>query len=132
MMLRGELPTVVVGKEPAFRDADQGIMGLVVLPLGEERLVRGNQRNAVPIGELDEPRFGMPLGFAAVALQLDVEAVPEQLEERLQPAGGKLALPRGDGTVERTRRAAGERSRCGRAPAGVPRYARETSRIRRR
>ncbi len=112
MMLRGELPTLVVGEEPAFGDADQGIMGLVVLAPGEERLVRGNQRNAVPIGELDEQRFGMSLGLGAVALQLDVEAVPEQLEQRLQPGGGKLALARGDGAVERTGRAAGERKQA--------------------
>ena len=72
MMLRRELPAVAVGEEPAFRDADQGIMGLIIPPPGEERFVRGNQGNAVPIGQLDEQRFGVPLGFGTVALQLDV------------------------------------------------------------
>src|SRR6266536_2918430 len=112
MMLRSELAAVVVREQPAFRDADQGIVGLVIRSFGEERLVRGDQRNAVRIGKLDQERLGVALCFAAVALQLDVEAVPEQLPQRLQPCGGELALARGDGAVERTGRAAGQREQA--------------------
>src|SRR5207248_10589285 len=100
---------LVVGEQPAFGDADQGVVRLVILALREERLVRRDQGDAVCVGKLDERRLGMALDFVAVALQLDIEAVAEEPPQRMEPRGGKLALPRRDGAVERTRGAARER-----------------------
>jgi len=52
-------------------------MGLMVLALGKERLVGRNDRNAARIGHLEQSGLGGMV--IAMALQLDVEPVSEQL-----------------------------------------------------
>ena len=89
-VLGRELAPVGLGHEPAFGDADQRVVRLVVLARGEERLVGGDQRDAARIGELDQRGFRGALGRGAVALQLDVEPVAEQPQR-----APRSALPRG-------------------------------------
>jgi len=57
-MLGGELSPVGVGDDAALGDGDQRVMGVVVLALGEVRLVGGNERNVAGIGKLDQRAFG--------------------------------------------------------------------------
>ena len=77
VMIRGQLPPVSLGQQPAFRNADQRVMSLVIFGLGEHRLVRCHQRDAVSVGEVDEQGFGGALACNPVSLQLDVKPVSE-------------------------------------------------------
>ena len=69
----------MLGRAPApfGLDADERVVGLVVLARGEKRLVGGNQRNAVRICEVYQERLTGALGAGAVALQLDIEPIAE-------------------------------------------------------
>ena len=53
-------------------------MGLEILRAGEERLVRRDQRQAAPIGEIQQLRLDGALLREAVALQFDIQPVAEQ------------------------------------------------------
>ena len=61
-VLGGELAPVGLDHQPPFGDADQRVVRLVVLPVREQRLVGGDERNAARIGELDERRLDGALG----------------------------------------------------------------------
>ena len=108
-MLRGELAPVGFRNDTAFGDADQRVVGLVVLRGGEVRLIGRDQRGALGIGEFDQHRLGLALGRHAMALQFDIEPVAEQIEQRFQARRGERALPGGDRRIERTAEAPGER-----------------------
>ena len=77
-MLRGELAPIGIGDDAALGNADQRVVGLIVLDGGEIGLVGRDQRNALVVGELDQRRFGLTLGGHAMALQFDVEPVAEK------------------------------------------------------
>ena len=106
------------------------------------RLVGGDQRHALAIGEIDQRRLGALLGRGAVALQFDIEPVAERREQRIEAGGGEMALPGGNREIERAARPAGERDEAvgfacepfelevGFSCGGVSRKAREDSRIR--
>ncbi len=108
-VLGRERLAVGLDHEPPLGDADQGVVRLVVLARREEGLVGGDERQAHPIGELDERGLGDAVGLAAVALQLDIEAVPEQPDERLAARAREISLAGDDRGVERAAGAAGER-----------------------
>ncbi len=109
MVLRAQLPPVALGDQPALRDADQRIVCLVVLAPGEIGLVGGDERQASRIGKLDERRLGAALGGKAMALQLDIEPVAENVVQPGTAGGGEIGLPGGKGEIERTGGTAGER-----------------------
>ena len=108
-MLDRELAPVALREQAALGDADQRVVRFVVLRGGEIGLVGGDQRQALGVGELDQRRLGGALAGTAVALQFDIEAVAEQLEQRLQARAGEMALPGGERAVERAAGPAGER-----------------------
>ena len=54
VVLGRELAAVGLGDHAAFGDGDQRVVGVVVLALGEVRLVGGDQRNVAGIGEFDQ------------------------------------------------------------------------------
>ncbi len=66
-------------EERALGDAEQRVMRLVVGAGGEIGLVGRDQRQAVPVGEVDQRRLDRGLGFDPVALELDIEAPVEGL-----------------------------------------------------
>ena len=74
----GELIAVGFGDQPTAGDAEQRVMGFVVVSGREKRLVGRNQRKALGVGEIDQAGLGAALLFDAVALQLDIEAIAEQ------------------------------------------------------
>jgi hypothetical protein len=78
-VLGGELAAVGLGDHPAFGDADQRVVRFVVLALGKERLVGGDEGDASGIGEPDQRRLDGALGRGAVPLQLDIEPVAEDV-----------------------------------------------------
>ena len=84
-------------------------MRLVIFGRGEKRLVGRDQRDSVGIGEIEQSRLGAALRGGAVALQLDIEPVAEQLHQHCKPRHRQMALAGGDGLIERTARPAGQR-----------------------
>ncbi|VCU09306.1 hypothetical protein RHODGE_RHODGE_02480 [Rhodoplanes serenus] len=100
-VLGGEMAPLGLGEQPPLGDAQQRVVGLVIVGRGEERLVGGDQRHARRIGEIDQRPLGGPLGLGAVTLQLDIEAVAEQALQGRQAGGGERRLARHDGAVER-------------------------------
>ena len=108
-VLRRELAAVAVGDRAALGDAEQRVMGLVILARGEERLVGGDQRDAARIGEIDQRGSTVRSARHAVALQLDIEPVAEQALQVVAARQRQRVLAGGDGGVERATGAAGER-----------------------
>ena len=72
----------------------------IALP-GKERLVGRNQRHAATIGIVDEPGFGEGFLRPPVALQLDIEAVAEQLAQPVEPSRGVRFETVGEPGVDR-------------------------------
>ena len=61
-------------------------MGFVIVGGGKIRLVGGNQRKTLGIGQIDQRGFDPPFLVDAVALQFDIEPVAEQ---RGQPVAAR-------------------------------------------
>ena len=87
----GELIAVGFGDQPTASDAQQRVMGFVIVSGREIRLVGRNQRNALGVSEIDQAGLGAALLLDAVALQLDVEAVAERLANRSQRVAASAA-----------------------------------------
>ena len=113
-MLRGQPPArVLLIDVGALGDADQRVMRLVDLGLGEIDVIGGDQRDALGIGHLDMPALADLLGLgqpvlARVALQLDVEPVAEGRSQPVHQHLGLAALSGAQQPAHRTIRPAGE------------------------
>ena len=92
MIVRRQPAAVVVGDHRAFGDGDQRVMRVVILARQEEGLVGGDQRQIVPVGEIDGRGLERPV-VAGEPLELDIEPVAEQVPQRQQPL---LGLSRDD------------------------------------
>ena len=112
-VLGRELAPVGLDHEPPFGDADQRIMGLVVLPAREQRFVAGDERDPARIGELDQRRLRAAFRGRAVPLQFDVEPVAEEPLKGLAAPVRQLRLTGEHGGVERPARASGQRDQAG-------------------
>ena len=108
VVLGREAAAVVLIEVAAFRNAEQCVVGLVVLGLGEVALVGRDERQILGVGEIDELRLDGFLLGEAVALKLDIEAVAEDVLERLHARGCGRAVIVGNGLVDRAVGAAGE------------------------
>ena len=94
--------------EGAFRDTQQGVMGLVHRLVREIGLIGRNQGQIAGIGLADQPVLGFELGFKTVTLQLDIKPVAKGRCELVQIGRG-LRLPTArDQTVEKAIRPAGQ------------------------
>ncbi len=102
IVLRGELPALGLGDQPALGDADQRVVRLMVLADGKIGLVGGDQRNPACIGEIEQAAFGLTLDHHAVALQLDIEPVAEQFLHLPATRLRDVALPGREGEIETT------------------------------
>ncbi len=98
-MLRGQAAAgVLLVDIGALGDADQRIVRLVHVGLGEVDIVGRDQRNVHRIGHFHVAALGQALGlgrcavFAGVALQFDVEAVAETGVQALQQCLGLGAV----------------------------------------
>ena len=109
-MLGGELAALAFGDEPALGDAQQRIVGLVILAAGEERLVGGHERNAAGVSKLDQSRLRRAFGRHAVTLQFDIEAITKQPLQVFAARHDECALAGADRRVERTVDSATERN----------------------
>ena len=84
-------------------------MRLKIHGLREIGLVRRDERQPAPIGEIEELRFDLPLLRKAVALDFDVQPVAEDARQRLRAASRLVGSGEGECAVERAVRPAGER-----------------------
>ena len=112
-VLARQAPPVVLGDVVAVGDAQQRVVRLVVVGRGEIDLVGGDDRQRARIGELEQRRLGLDLVLQAVALDLDVEPVAENLLQRLQALERQLLLALAQRLVDGAVRAAGQRDQAG-------------------
>ena len=97
-----------------FGDADQRVMGLEHVGLGEIHVIGGHQRQGFRIGQVDQPAFGRGLGrhqlavLAGMALQFDVEPGRKGPVQAVGKRIGLVALPLRDQQAQRTGGAAGQ------------------------
>ena len=90
-MIRRELVAVGFGDEPAAGNAQQRVVGFVIVGGGEIRLVGRDQRQPLGIGEIDQAGLGAAFPFNAVTLQFEIEPVAEQARQPL--AARRRELP---------------------------------------
>src|SRR5262249_61123972 len=100
-MLPGQPAPLVLGAIAPRRDAQERIVRLVVIGGREVSLVGGNDRQRLGVSELDEHGLGLDLVLEAMALQLDVEAITEDLLQGLQPRQGHLLVSFAQGRIDR-------------------------------
>lgn len=67
-MIRRELLALGLGDQPPARDAEERVMGFVIVGRGEIRLVGRNQRQSLGVGDVDQAAFDAPLLLGVVAL----------------------------------------------------------------
>ena len=108
-MIGGQLLAVGLGDQPAAGDAEQRVMGFVVVVGGEIGFVGRNQRQALAIGEIDQAAFDAALLVDVMALQFDIEAVAEKTSQPLAARCRQLRMPRGERERNRAIGTAGQR-----------------------
>ena len=108
-MIRRELLAIGLGDQPAAGDAEQRVMGLVVVGGGKIRLVGRDQRQALGIGEIDQAGLGAALLLDAVTLQFDIEPVAEQACQPVAARRRQRGLIGSDRQRNRPLRPAGQR-----------------------
>src|SRR5436305_580313 len=101
-MLRGELAPLGLGNDPSLGDADQGIVRLEILAPAVERLIGGDEREPLGIGEIEQRRFDLLFFGHAVPLQLDIESVAEQRREAPATRRREVSLAGYECQIERT------------------------------
>ena len=109
-------------------------MRLVIVRRREERLVGGDDRQAVAVGERDQLALDQPLLLQPVALDLDVELMAEGVLEDVEPRlrqilaaavaqraveGAREAARQRDEPLAMSRESAGAATR-GASPSGTP------------
>jgi len=82
-VLRGQAPALGLADVAALGDAQQRIVGLVHLGVGEEHLVGRDQRQVVGIGQIDQAVLDARLLGQAVAHDFDIEPAREDSREHL-------------------------------------------------
>jgi hypothetical protein len=94
-------PAVLLAEERAVGDGEQGVVRAEHGALGEIDVVGGDDRDVALVGVFDEARLDRLLRGEAVTLQLDIEAVGEDLLQLLEHGPGLLALARGQQRIHR-------------------------------
>ncbi len=107
-MIRGQLTAVGFGDQPSAGDAQQRVVGFVIVRGGEIRLVGRDQRETLCIGEIDQRAFRPPLLVDAVALQFDIEPVAEQSSQPVATQRRERGMIGIDGKRDRAFRPAGQ------------------------
>ena len=69
-------------------------MGFIIVALGEIDVVRRDQRQPRPIGQIEKLRFNCPLRLKSMPLQLDIQPVAENPDEIVDTYPRERQLPR--------------------------------------
>ncbi len=109
IMLGRQLAPIVFGDDAAFGDADQRIMRFIIVRCRKERLVGRDQRQRLPIGDIQEMAFGQTLLRQAVTLDFDIKPVAEQSAQLLAALLREIKAARDNGLVEDAQAASGQR-----------------------
>jgi hypothetical protein len=72
MVLSCDAPAVVLIEVATLCDAEERIVRVVVVGVGEVALVGRDQRQIMPVGEFDQQRLDLLFARHAVALDLDI------------------------------------------------------------
>ncbi len=107
-MVGRQLLAFGLGDQPAAGDAQQRVMGFIIVGGREIRLVGRDQRHALGVGEIDQAGLGAALLVDAVALQLDIEPVAEQARQPVAADRGQRRLIGRNRQRDRPVRAAGQ------------------------
>src|SRR5437588_700876 len=75
---RGQRLAIGLGDKTSAGDAEQRVMGFVIVRGREIGLIGRDDRKSLRIGEVDQRSLSAAFPFDAVALQLDIEPVAEQ------------------------------------------------------
>ena len=81
IMLGAQAPPLVHRDIASLGDADQRVMRLEIVGAREVRLVGGDDRQMVVVGEIEQKRLCRPLLRQPMPLQLHIEAVAEDAFE---------------------------------------------------
>ncbi len=108
VVIARDATAVVLRHHAALGDAEQRVVGLVVVGRGEVDLVGGDERDAELVGERDELRLDLLLEFEVVALQLDIEVAVEDPMQARRALAGEIRLAFAEGAAGGAERAAGE------------------------
>jgi hypothetical protein len=100
-MLRAQPLAIIVGDGAPLRDAHQRIVRLVELAVGKIRVIGGDERQVVRIGEIDEARFAARLLRQPVPLQFDIEPAGKGLLQRRKHRLRGLGLALGQEPADR-------------------------------
>ena len=114
MLGRGAAP-VVFDDVATTGDAQQCVVGLVVGGRSKVDFVGRDDRQVAGVGEVQEVRLGLGFLAQAVALQLDIEPVAEDVMEAGEAGLRPVELAIADRSVDRSAGAAGQRDQ----PLGV-------------
>jgi len=108
IVFRGQAAAIFLGDIAALGDADQRVMRLVHGRIGEERLIGGDQRQVVPIGQFHQLRLDAVFRLQTMALQLDVKAPRKRAGKAAQAGLRLVGLSLGDQPADRSHAAAGQ------------------------
>ena len=108
-MVGRQLLALGLGDQAPAGDAQQRVMGFVIVGGREIRLVGRHQRQALGVGEIDQTGLDAALLVDAVALQLDIEPVAEQARQPVAARCREACMIGGERQRDRPVRAAGQR-----------------------
>ncbi len=104
-----QLLAVGLGDQPPAGDAEQRVVGLIIVSGREIRLVGRDQRQPLGIRQIDQLALDAAFPLDAMALQFDIEAVAEQARQAFAARRRQRFLAGLDRQRDRPIRAAGER-----------------------
>ncbi|MNS44099.1 hypothetical protein D3C72_765340 [compost metagenome] len=107
-MLAGDAAPILLTREGAVGDAQQGVVRLRLRRLGVIDVVGGDQRHVVGVGPVDQATLGDRLLRQTVALQLYVESVAEDALHLFERRYGFIALVLDEQRVDRAVGTAGQ------------------------
>ncbi len=107
-MIGRELLAIGLGDQASAGDAEQRVVGLVVVRRREIRLVGRNERESFGVGEIDQPGLDAALLLDAVTLQFDIEAIAEQARQPLATRRRQRRMIGGERQRDRPVGAAGQ------------------------
>ena len=108
-VIGGELVAIGLGDQPPAGNAQQRVVGLVIVIAREIRLVGCDQRQAFPVGEIDQPGLATTLLVDAMALQFDIEPVAEQARQSFCAISSQRRMISAERERDRPIRPAGQR-----------------------
>ena len=107
-VIRGQLLAIGLCDKTSAGDAEQRVMGFVIVRGREIGLIGRDNRKSPGIGKVDQRSLSAAFPFDAVALQLDIEPVAEQARKPVAPCRREGCMIGVERERDRAVRAAGQ------------------------